>query len=144
MENVSLALSVLAILGSVLGYLLHDRRLKAQESMLNAYQLKKYEEEIVLEKKAEMRANIVKGERGLRIIKIYNKGKAKALNVRLLMDKDGFLIRDKAFPKAFINPGEGAEFHVHITMGAPDNMDLTILWDDESALNNEYHQILDF
>lgn len=143
-EYISLGFSILAVLGTLLGYLLHNKRLKDQEAKLNAYQLKRYEEEAMQERKAEIRANVVKGERGHCIVKIYNKGKAKATNVRLVMDEEGFLVRNKAFPKPFINPQESAEFHIHLTTRAPDSLLLTIQWEDDFSTENEHQQILDF
>lgn len=142
-EYVSIGLSVSALVVTLIVYFAHDRRIKKQEAKLNAYQLKKIEEDGVSEKKAEMRANIISGDRGIRIVKIYNKGRGKATNVRLLMDDKGFLIRNKAFPKAFINPQESAEFHVHLTESAPDSLLLTVLWDDANSTENQYQQILD-
>lgn len=144
MENVSLILSILAIVGSLMGYLLHDRRLKAQELKINAYNLFKIESEQLELKKAEVRASLIKGDRGKCTVKIYNKGKARAHQVRLIMDDQDFLISNTAFPLAFMNPQESAEFYIHLTKESPDSMLLKIMWDDDYQKNNEYHQILTF
>ncbi|MGA6117051.1 hypothetical protein [Sphingobacterium anhuiense] len=144
MEYVSLGLSVLAILGSLMGYLLHDRRLKAQELKINAYNLFKIESEQLEFKKAEVRASLIKGDRGKCTVKIYNKGKARAHQVRLIMDDQDFLISNTAFPLAFMNPQESAEFYIHLSMGSPDSMLLKIMWDDDYQKNNEHQQILTF
>nr|WP_315398305.1 hypothetical protein [uncultured Sphingobacterium sp.] len=144
MENVSLILSILAIVGSLMGYLLHDRRLKAQELKINAYNLLKIESEQLELKKAEVRASLIKGDRGKCTVKIYNKGKARAHQVRLIMDDQDFLISNTAFPLAFMNPQESAEFYIHLSMGSPDSMLLKIMWDDDYQKNNEHQQILTF
>lgn len=144
MENVSLILSILAIVGSLMGYLLHDRRLKAQELKINAYNLFKIESEQLELKKAEVRASLIKGDRGKCTVKIYNKGKSRAHQVRLIMDDQDFLISNTAFPLAFMNSQESAEFYIHLTMGSPDSMLLKIMWDDNYQKNNEHQQILTF
>lgn len=48
MDIISIALSAFAIVLTITMYLKHDKRLKKQEEKLNAYQLKKIDEELSL------------------------------------------------------------------------------------------------
>ena len=66
MDIISIALSAFAILLTIIMYFKHDKRLKKQEEKLNAYQLKKIDEEESESKKAQVRGNMIKGVKGRR------------------------------------------------------------------------------
>ena len=57
---ISSALSLLAIVLTLIMYFMHDKRLKRQEEKLNSYQLKKITNEESENKKALIKGNIVK------------------------------------------------------------------------------------
>ena len=60
MDIIGIALSAFAIVLTIVMYFKHDKRLKKQEEKLNAYQLKKIDEEESENKKALIKGNIVK------------------------------------------------------------------------------------
>ena len=62
---------------------MHDKKLNVQERRINEYQLKQIEKEDLENKKADIMGNIVKGIKGGRILKIYNRGRATARNIRV-------------------------------------------------------------
>lgn len=55
MEIASFIVALLALIGSALGYLLHDRKLKKQEAKLNMLQVKELESSAI----AKMQAKVV-------------------------------------------------------------------------------------
>ena len=81
MDIVSIVLSAFAIALTIIMYFKHDKRLKKQEEKLNAYQLKKIDEEESENKKAQVKGNVIKGDKGRRDLRIYNTGKAPAKNI---------------------------------------------------------------
>ena len=57
-ENLSFLLSILAMLGSIITYFYHDRKIKKQEKKLNDYQLNKFKIEDIENNKAQIKGNI--------------------------------------------------------------------------------------
>ncbi|MBO9672192.1 MAG: hypothetical protein J7577_02015 [Sphingobacteriaceae bacterium] len=139
----NLLVAVAALLISVFTYFVHDRRLKQQEMQINAYQLQKQEAEVIEEKKAVIRANVIKGEKGRRIIKVYNAGKAVANNIDInLLSEGEFIGGSNPFPYEFLNPQDGTELTLFIGMGSPDKLLVELTWDDEYRINNRHRQML--
>lgn len=104
METLSIVLSVLAILASVFTYVVHDRRLKRQEILINDYQLKKNQEEETEQKKALMRVNLIKGLKGKRTLKVYNAGKSTARNIQLkIQEENSLFMMNNPFPFEFMH-----------------------------------------
>jgi len=142
-----LIVSVAALLGSAVTYFMHERRLKAQEAKINAYQLRKFEEEEREAKKAIMRANMIRCERGKRTIKVYNKGTAKARNIRFFVEGDegdDLFIGNNTFPMLFMNEHDSVDLVIHLHSGSPDQVIIRLEWDDDFSINNEHSQIIVF
>ena len=62
--NWELIISCLALGVSVFTYFKHDKKIKAQEQIINDYQINKIAKENEESKKASIRGNIIKGDRG--------------------------------------------------------------------------------
>lgn len=71
---------------AIFTYFNHDIKIKKQSELINDYQIKKLEKDKSEEKKGRIEANVIKRDKGKRIVKIYNKGKsiAKGVNVNIL------------------------------------------------------------
>lgn len=80
-DIISSVLSLFAIALTITMYFKHDKRLKKQEEKLNAYQLRKMEDEEFESKKAQVKGSIIRLEKERRDLKISNEGKAPAKNV---------------------------------------------------------------
>lgn len=142
METISIFLSVLAILATAFTYVVHDRRLKRQEILINNYQLKKNQEEETEQKKALMRANVVKG-RGNITLKIYNAGKSTARNIKLkIKEEDRLILMSNPFPYEFMHPQDHTDLNIHLIEGAPEKINIVLTWEDDNQLVNQHHQIL--
>ncbi|MFD2554589.1 hypothetical protein [Sphingobacterium tabacisoli] len=142
-QDPSFLLSVIAVLGTLFTYLIHDRKIKAQEKLINDYQLDKIEEEKNRKRQATVRASLIKGNKGHRILRVYNKGQAIAKNVRLIIkDEPDYLYSTNPFPFPVLNEHENIDLDIHLHMGSPDNISFEILWDDESATDNKHSQIV--
>lgn len=142
-QDPSFFLSVAALIGTIFTYFKHDQKIKAQEKLINDYQLGKIEEEKVQKIKAVVRASLVKGSKGHRILKIYNKGQATARNVRLIIkDEPDYLYASNPFPFPALNESENVDLHIHLHMGSPEILSFEIIWDDEYRSNNSHEQIV--
>lgn len=143
LEGYSLVLSILAIIGTTFTYFKHDRKIKDQEKLINDHHLKKIKEEELSFMQADVRATLMKGNKGHRILRVYNKGQATAKNVRLIIkDEPDYLYSTNPFPFPVLNEHENVDLNIHLHMGSPDNISFEILWDDESATDNKHSQIV--
>ena len=82
MEIASLIVSIIALLGGLVGYILHDRKLKKQEAKLNDLQVTELETAQSNRKKADVRMQTVYFEKGKGILKLFNQGEADAYNIK--------------------------------------------------------------
>ncbi len=142
MENTSLILSIIAILGSIFTYFYHDRKIKIQEKKLNDYQLKKIELEDIENKKAQIKGNIITNG-GHGALKIFNAGKSTAHNIRLelLSEQDG--IFDLEFtPFEMLNPQESTETSFFLAEGHAPTLKVKYIWNDSYKEDNEFIQVL--
>lgn len=140
-QDPSFLLSVLAIIGTLFTYLRHDRKIKAQEKLINDYQLGKIEDEKIQKKQAKVSASLIVRDKGHRVLRVYNRGRATARNIRLLISNEpDYLYTTNPFPFNALNESESVDLNMHLHMGSPDKMSFEILWDDEYKSDNSHEQ----
>ncbi|HWV72358.1 MAG TPA: hypothetical protein VN040_11605 [Pseudosphingobacterium sp.] len=140
-QDPSFLLSVIAILGTIFTYFKHDKKIKSQEKLINDYQLGKIEEEKIQKRQAVVCASLITGTKGHRILRVYNKGKAAARNVRLVINNEpDYLYTTNPFPFPILNEHEHVDLNIHLHHGSPDNISFEILWDDEFKIDNSHIQ----
>ncbi|MCF0179374.1 MAG: hypothetical protein HUJ97_03920 [Bacteroidales bacterium] len=133
-------LSALGILGGLWAYFIHDRKLKSQEKRLNEMQIRQIEKEETKELQADMKCNIIHGNKGNAKIRFVNAGKSDALNVRvqILTPKEELeaVIHDEQWgPYDMINPQFYQEERLCLCMGCPNSILVQVTWDDASQKN---------
>lgn len=132
-------LSSIVAIGGLCAYINHDKKLKQQEAKLNELQIKQYEKEEAKENMAEMKANIIRGQRGSAKIRFINAGKADAQNVRIEIlspaEEMARIYHSEFGPYNVINPQLYREERLSLSTGHPDTIDLKITWDDEFQKN---------
>lgn len=140
----ALVVSLGALIFSAYTYSKHDKKIKAQEQIINDYQINKIVKENEESKKASIRGNIIKGDRGKRTLKVYNCGKATARNIRVEGLKcDGVIImQDNLFPYELMTSLDYTEITMCLLMGYPTTIKLKYIWDDDFGQNNEFEQVL--
>jgi len=143
MEIINCIIGCLALLISVIGFWLFDRKLKKQDIKINDYQLKKYREEEIVNRKAQVRA-VFQENNGKTILKIHNSGKAVANNIRLdfLSGMKGIYVTNHIFPYEKLLPQESTSLTLTLCTNAPDKIEVKLTWDDEFKKDNESTQIL--
>lgn len=144
MEIASIIISILALVASVYTYFSHDRKIKKQEVVLNEYQLNKYKEEEIENKKAQVRGNIIKCDKGKRVLKIYNRGKVAANNIRIegIDEKYMSIYGMELLPYESLDPQDHFDMSIFVSVSSPKTLKLKYLWDDETQNNNEFTQVL--
>ena len=142
-DIISSFLSSLAIILTIVMYLKHDKRLKKQEEMLNAYQLKKIEEEESESKKAQVRGNLIKGLKGRRDLRVYNTGKSPAKNIIITFMEDS----DKnvttipySSPFEFLNTNDHFDIIMYPIVSATHVLKVKLTWEDDFSKVNEHIQ----
>lgn len=140
----ALVVSLGALIFSAYTYSKHDKKIKAQEQIINDYQINKIAKENEESKKASIRGNIIKGDKGKRTLKVYNCGKATARDIRVEGLDIGSLavMRNDLFPYELMNPQDYTEVVIWVVKGSPSTIKLKYVWDDDFGQNNEFEQIL--
>ena len=133
-----------ALVFSAYTYSKHDKKIKAQEQIINDYQINKIAKENEESKKASIRGNIIKGDKGKRTLKVYNCGKATARDIRIEGLDIGSLavMRNDLFPYELMNPQDYTEVVIWVVKGSPSTIKLKYVWDDDFGQNNEFEQVL--
>ncbi len=143
MEIAGITISILALSLSIFTYFKHDKKIKQQSKLLNKYHLEKIEKEKEEEKKAIIEAFVVKGNKGTRTIKIYNKGKSIAKNVNVVIpENDGYHVFTNPCP-IDIRPQNGIEIRLGALLeGHPDKIEIKFEWSDDFRKVNKGNQTI--
>ena len=133
-----------ALIFSASTYSKHDKKIKAQEQIINDYQINKIKKEDEESRKANIKGNIYPGNKGKLILKVFNSGKAIARNIRVEgLDVDSLIVIGKElFPYELMNPQDNTELTLWITKDSPSTIRLRYIWDDDFGQNNEFEQVL--
>lgn len=133
-----------ALIFSAYTYSKHDKKIKAQEQIINDYQINKIKKEDEESRKANIKGNIYPGNKGKLILKVFNSGKAIARNIRVEgLDVDSLIVIGKElFPYELMNPQDDTELTLWITKDSPSTIRLRYIWDDDFGQNNEFEQVL--
>lgn len=145
MELISIILAVIAFVFSFVTYLVHDRRLKKQELLLNAYQLRSLSQEEEKSKRAVIRAKAVKLVSGQRKLYIGNVGNAVARNLRVdMLDNAQVIATRPNMPLTYaeVLPNATREITLMLTSGN-DELTLSYEWEDEYSRENKESQTID-
>ena len=104
----------------------------------------KLKKEAEAEKKAIIEANVIKDEKGKRIIKVYNKGKFLAKNVIVTFsDEPNISFMD--YPKSIdLRPQNSMEIIFYAFMGSPNILEINFKWEDGIKKDNQDSQIIQF
>lgn len=148
-----LIISIITLFSGIFMFLKYDKRLKAQEERLNAqqeqineYNLESIQRDKEDRKKAMIRANMIRGDRGKRPIKVWNEGQADAfdVNVEILDGKSQsfFCSNQNLFPYSKLSPKMSTEWRLIMCGCSYDKIDVKLTWRDECSDCNEYIQTL--
>ncbi|HBF95327.1 MAG TPA: hypothetical protein DDW66_03395 [Porphyromonadaceae bacterium] len=138
-------ISCLALLWGVFTYCKHDKKIKSQDEKINQYKLELIEKQKIDEKKAIIEAIIIKGESHKRIIKVYNKGKAIAKNVKIIIPElDNYHVSSYPCP-IDIRPQHSIEIEIRAFMrkdSSNSKIDIEFEWSDDFCEFNTDRQTI--
>jgi hypothetical protein len=136
MEIIGLIVSAAAIILSLYTYFKHDKIINEQSKILNEYNIEKINKEKIEDKKAIIEAYVINMDKGERIIKVYNKGKAVAKNVNIIVpESNGYNVYKNPSP-IDIRPQNSVEVKLVRFSGGSGKTDLTFEWTDDFKEDN--------
>lgn len=142
MELFGIIIALLALTLSLFTYIKHDLKIKKQDAILNSYQIEKIRAEKEQEQKAIIEANVVTDHKDRKIIKVYNKGRAIARNVNVIIPQnDGFKMTINPCP-IDIKPQNGIEIMLIVFCNCPDKIKIDFEWKDNFKDKNIDSQMI--
>ncbi len=105
-------------------------------------QIEKMRKEADEQKKAIIRSEIINRQAGSRILKISNKGKSTAKNLKIewLNPDDNIMVLSKLEEIGNLTPGNSRLFNMALCIGHSETMDLRYTWSDEFSEENQYDE----
>jgi hypothetical protein len=110
---------------------------------LNRILIERETAESVAEKKADMSANLYQRGKNDYRLKVFNKGKGRARNVRLIdldAKDDSLLMSDEIrekFPLPILEQHQSVDLIACVTLGSHLRTHIKLLWDDETGADHE-------
>lgn len=146
MEITSLIIAIVSLTWGAFTFWFYDRKTKKQDEKINSYTLAKIEEEKVEGKKALVEANLISKGKGNYTLKIFNKGKSEARNIRVEYVEKGsnYNVMDfDVFPHSHLSPNNDHIDLNAISCGA-NKMNFALIWDDDFAKDRKNDKSLTF
>lgn len=137
----SAVIAFIALIVSIVS-LLKANKFSATADRLNRLLIEREEAEGVSSKKADLSASIVNlGANNYRL-RIFNRGKSAACNVRLInLDGDNKALKEqdihRKFPVPIIEQNQHVELAVHVFFGSKAHIHIKLVWDDETGKDYE-------
>ena len=136
MEIAGFIISILALGFSFFTYLRHDSKIKKQSALINQYQIDKIKEEKEKSTRAIIEGNLIKHNKGKRVLKVYNRGKSTAKDVQIKFPEiKGLLMGSNPSPIE-IRPQQSIDVDFFVSMGTPDIITVEFNWKDEFSSEN--------
>lgn len=119
-----------------------QNELAATTERLNRLQIDREIAEGVSSKKADISANFVSLGKNNSRLKVFNKGKGIAKNIRLIdLDRENSTLVDsdiaRKFPLPIMEQHQSVEIIASRHLRSPPRVHIKLIWDDETGLDNE-------
>ena len=144
MDFWALVISVITMLGGIVGYFLHDKKLKQQEKKINEFTIEQLRESQEAKRKAQVSAYVDIGKYGTGKIFVKNSGQSIARNIRITgFDPAKLIILDDSIlPFGYLNPDEEFPIVVALLECSDHKLEILVEWDDDFEDNRQKNQIL--
>ncbi len=142
MEIAGIVISILALSLSAFTYFNHDRKIKKQQKLINAYQIEKVEKEKIESLRAILEAKVLKKRDGLNGIIICNTGKSIARSVNVTIpENELYEVMNNPCP-IDLRPQQSIEITIALVDNFPDKIELKFEWKDEFREVNIESQVI--
>lgn len=137
----ALILSIISLFKSSKGQKLQDR-VNELEIRIKQYELTELDRKKSEASMACVEARVINISRGNYRLKVWNSGKARALNVTASVDKNANLIFiDSKMPFDFLDGGKNFEVHLIVHSGTADKFKIITNWEDEAGQQHQKEQM---
>jgi hypothetical protein len=111
-------------------------------NQLNRLWIEREQADVISAKQADLSASIINVANNQYRLKVFNRGKGIARNVRLidLSEYSSVLIADdieRKFPVPTIEQYQSVELTAAVTFGSSSHIPIKLIWDDETGQNRE-------
>lgn len=141
MDFWALVVSVITMIGGVIGFLLYDRKLKKQEKKLNELTISSLEIDEIARNSANIECEILRCADNHQFVHIFitNVGKSIARNirVRLLHNQYISVVEEARLSHNLLQVNQQYELQVLVANDDLRVLHLTIMWDDDNDVNKE-------
>lgn len=119
-----------------------SNKFSATADRLNRLLIEREQADGIASKRADLSANIIKVGKTNYQLKVFNRGKGVARNVRLIdLDQGNSLLIaadiQRKFPVLVMEQHQSVELIAAITLGSRPCVHIKLLWDDETGKDNE-------
>jgi len=119
----------------------HQRAVNATQQRVNEFLLQQGENEALDARKADLGANFIKLGNNKHRLKIWNKGKATARNIRIEFPDGNDIVDEgdirRKFPLEALDQFQPVELLAMVTWGSNGKQHIKLVWDDDSGSDNE-------
>lgn len=141
-EIIAIILASLALIGTCCSYIIHDRKIKKQQALIQKYEIQKIAKEKEKSKKASLDANVINKSSRKKTIIISNKGMSDAKNVIVKFPKI-----DKIFsienPSPFdLTVDSNIKINLTLSEGKSEIFEVEIEWQDDFKEKNKASQTI--
>lgn len=144
MDPISLTVAIMSLIFSLYVFFAHDRKLNAQQKILNDLALQKAAQEEEASKKACIFLSHEKVGRSDKLV-ITNKGQATAFDVRISshVEEDPAMMLDVSPQWTSLKPGQEVKRPIVLSIGSTMQVTYTITWYDELGEHKD-QQMVDY
>lgn len=132
---IAVVISALALVLSLYTFFSFDAKLKKQESILNDYKIKEYQEGAKDNKYAHLRIKTYWRDKDSLYLIIENEGPSDAYSIDIQnLDNESYLFRDieSSFPISTICAGDSEQLNLLVYDGMPEKTRIKVSWRDDS------------
>jgi hypothetical protein len=108
---------------------------------LNRMLLDKEQQDSLVQRQADISANFISVGRNDHRMKVFNRGRSSAKNVRIDFPNGNEILIEsdlqEKFPMPSLEPQQSVELIAAVCMDSPRRMDVRIVWDDQSGNDRE-------
>ncbi len=119
---------------------LYDLKVRKQQKAINEFNIQKHKKELEEEKKAIIEANVIDSGNAKRIIKIYNRGKDTAKNVKVTFLGNPDIHVHNYLSPTDISPQNYMDIKVNFHINSPQMIEIDFEWEDKFNSHNKRNQ----
>ena len=130
--GISDIIALAALFGALYTYIVHERRLKRQQSKINSYTIKENEEKERAKKSANIHCSVIKDLKSQRFLIVSNSGTADARNIKVTIDAETLksVYTRESMEYSLLTQYAKYKIPISVYINVPDRSRITVEWID--------------